>query len=497
MSDDTITPEPSLVLAGQENAHREQQQQQHHHEHDHRRHQLRHNHQHRREAGTTVQDISSVVTEVVATVSYLQQIDVDSKGSTFSVQTVLASPTASTTDASTSASAALATTTPAASSYVSEIGFAASSTNSTQSLISSSSQQITLSEASSSAALSSATTFSNSSTSSTSLSSSSRSSLTYLTSSSSTDSSTSSSSSSSLSSTSSSTSSESSSTTSTSSLYSPSSSSYQPTSTGAGGIGAGGTGATSGATPSSTGGSGNNSDSGSATSTTPQVLGGVLGGLAGLALIGFLLLLLIKWYRRKHSMLPLGNGNEGSITDQVRDAPPSQPSGGMVQRRSLAFAVPAALASLAGYNKRSSQRTQGTVSSTAGSERGFYRVSGRKLPSVLQTGGDGYGGGVPGVHDSTMSGSSFYRDSTGFYGGPGSPPPSSVPFAPERDRDSGVPVMRPSPARTPVTEHGPFGPSVVPPPPTLTPPPPRRPDGLGRSHPSQDGSHASRFTEEV
>jgi hypothetical protein len=188
-------------------------------------------------------------------------------------------------------------------------------------------------------------------------------------------------------------------------------------------------------------------------------------------------------------MISLGDGNQG--TDQVREAPPSQPPpGGISQRRSLAFAVPAALASLTGYNKRASQKTVGPASSTAGSERGFYRVSGRKLPSVLQTGGDGYGGGVV---DNTLSGSSFYRDSTGLYGGPGSPPPASSPVMPERD--SGVPVMRPSPARTPVTEHGPFGRATSPPPPPLTPP--SRPDVLGRSHPSQDGSHASRFTEEV
>lgn len=288
----------------------------------------------------------------------------------------------------------------------------------------------------------------------------------------------------------SSSSSSSSATSSTSSRYSPSSSSYQSTSTGAGGIGAGGTGVTSGGTPSSTAASGT-SNSGSNT-VTPKILGGVLGGLAGLALIGFLLLLLIKWWKRKHSMLPLGNGTEGA--DQVREAPPppSGPPGGMSQRRSLAFVVPAALATLTGKNKRASQKTVGTTataSSTAGSERGFYRVSGRKLPSVLQTGGDGYGGGV---HDNFPSGSSFYRDSTGFYGGPGSPPPASSPVMPPRD--SGVPVMRPSPARTPVTEHGPFGRGTTPPPP-LTPP--RRPDQLGRSHPSQDGSHGSRFTEEV
>ena len=159
----------------------------------------------------------------------------------------------------------------------------------------------------------------------------------------------------------------------------------------------------------------------------------------------------------------------------------------MVERRSFVYAVPAALASLTGY-KRSSQKTERTISSTAGSERGFYRVSGRKLPSVLQTGGDGYGGGML---DNTLSGSSFYRDSHGFYGGPGTPTFPTL----ETQRESGqigTPVMRPSPARTPVTEQGPF--SAVPPP---LDPLPSRPDVLGRSHPSQDGSHASRFTEEV
>jgi hypothetical protein len=192
-------------------------------------------------------------------------------------------------------------------------------------------------------------------------------------------------------------------------------------------------------------------------------------------------------------MLSLGSisGGTGGGMDTIHGGDPPQPSGGMVEQRSFAYAVPAALASLTGY-KRSSQKTDTdrTISSTAGSERGFYRVSGRKLPSVLQTGGDGYGGGINDINANTLSGSSFYRDSQGFYGGPGSP--SFPPVGTSTQRDSGVPVMRPSPARTPVTEHGPF--SSVPPPPT---PPIRRPDVLGRSHPSQDGSHTSRFTEEV
>lgn len=192
-------------------------------------------------------------------------------------------------------------------------------------------------------------------------------------------------------------------------------------------------------------------------------------------------------------MLSLGSGAPGG-QDTITEGPPSQPSGGMTERRSMIQAVPAALASLTGY-KRSSQKTERTISSTAGSERGFYRVSGRKLPSVLQSGGDGYGDVIDNRNANTLSGTSFYRDSSGFYGGPGSP--SMSPIGISTQRDSGIPVMRPSPARTPVTEHGPFFPMPPPPPPINTSSPTHRPDVLGRSHPSQDGSHTSRFTEEV
>jgi hypothetical protein len=182
-------------------------------------------------------------------------------------------------------------------------------------------------------------------------------------------------------------------------------------------------------------------------------------------------------------MLSLGSGDPGTGTSMSRGLGPAPPhsSGGMSERSNL-FVVPGALASLTGF-KRSSKQTDQTMSTDAGGERGFYRVSGRKLTSVLQSGGDGYGDSVA---DNTLSGSSFYRDSQGFYGGPGSP--TSSPLAGIQRPESGIPVMRPSPARTPVTEYG-FGPAP------LTPP--HRPDVLGRSHPSQDGSHASRFTEEV
>jgi hypothetical protein len=265
----------------------------------------------------------------------------------------------------------------------------------------------------------------------------------------------------------------------------------QSTSTGAFGGVVGGTAVTSGTVSTgSTSGNGSNSSSGSPVSTR-AVVGSVVGSVAGVAVIAILLLFLIKWRKNGNgALLSLGSGRDGAGDGaDAMTRGPSQPSGGRMEQRSFACAVPAALASLTGY-KRSSRQTDQTVSSTGASERGFYRVSGRKLPSVLQTGGDGYGGGIP--NDHTLSGSSFYRDSHGFYGGPGTP--SFPPLETHRESGQiGTPVMRPSPARTPVTEQGPF-PTAVPP--DLDPLPPR-PDVLGRSHPSQDGSHASRFTEEV
>lgn len=252
-----------------------------------------------------------------------------------------------------------------------------------------------------------------------------------------------------------------------------------------GGVIAAGTGVTPASeTGSSTTQSTSDSNPGPSPTPTPVVIGGVVGSLAGAAVLIICLLYIIRWRKRGKGMLSLGSGNDGGDTSRAQ--PAIQPSGGMTEQ-TRGFAVPAALAALTGYSKRFSEKTERTVSSTAPSEKGFYRVSGRKLPSVLQTGGDGYGGGPP--RDSTLSGSSFYTDSQGFYGGGLSSPP--IPLS-HRQSAGGIPFMRPSPARTPTQESSPFAFSE-----SVTPPPPRRPDVLGRSHASQDGSHASRFTEEV
>ncbi|KAH7321705.1 hypothetical protein BKA65DRAFT_482151 [Rhexocercosporidium sp. MPI-PUGE-AT-0058] len=475
----------SLLLASHDRAHRE--------------HIHQHNLLHRAGWGNVV---GATVTEVVATVSVIQQVTVDSNGITIGLYTFTADSTGGTSFPPTTTENATPSITPA-SPGTSGSGSTASSTagsgpgdqqannaaSSSQSLLSiqnlqSSSAATTpssipttfasiLANSTSLIPVSSATSltpsFSNSSTSSSTLSGSSSDSVSVNL----------------LSSSTISDESSTSSFASTSSVFSTNSAS--PTATPTDGIGGGGTGTGSGDTSTGTAaaGSGDGSDS---TPSTSTVVGGVVGGVAGAAILIFLLMFLIRWKRRNSSMLALGSGEGDAATS--RSVPPSQPPGGMAERSSYgAFAVPAALASLTGY-KRSSQRTEdrNTISSTAGSERGFYRVSGRKLPSVLQSGGDGYGGGI--MESNTLSGSSFYRDSQGFYGGPGGPvsPPLGLSMA----RDSGVPIMREGPARTPVTEQGPF----ANPPAPLTPPP-RRPDVVGRSHPSFDGSQRSRFTEEV
>lgn len=301
-------------------------------------------------------------------------------------------------------------------------------------------------------------------------------------------------------------------------------------------------------------GAGSSGNSGPPTST---VVGGVVGGVCGLALLIFLLLLFLR-LRRKGAL-------RRTISPPIPQT--SVPSGataegGTMTERSSA-AIPLAAAGFwRSLRPRSGQTA--TTTETAPSERGFQNLGGRKLESVLSTQGDGYGdlpfgaagtsgglgptpargqappaipivtaapGAVPG-HSSpeSLSGSSFYRDSHGFYGGPQAgqeniePPsnntsmyvgPGSRPTSLAVSQDTGYPetgegvaVMRPGPARTPVTSQGGFSPmrgssrmprgTAAPHVPGTVPedlPQPR--DGVGRSHPSLDGSRGSRFHEDV
>ncbi|KAL8683082.1 MAG: hypothetical protein Q9186_000896 [Xanthomendoza sp. 1 TL-2023] len=290
---------------------------------------------------------------------------------------------------------------------------------------------------------------------------------------------------------------------------------------------------------------------GGSTPSTPTLVGGVVGGLAGLALIIVLIIFLL---RRRRQI-----GQQRNISPPIPQSASTGPgaaSGTMTERSSAA--VPFASAAFFRRLRPGSGATASTTE-TAPSERGFQNLGGRKLESVLSSRGDGFGdlpfgaagtstapgpssarsqpppsipivtaapSAVPG-HSSpeSLSGSSFYRDSRGFYGGPGqgqaepeaasnsssmvvgpaSPPQSPRhPASGSSQQHEGIAVMRPGPARTPVTTQGGLSPMRGPPT-RGTPPPPHIPgtilerprDGLGRSHPSMDGSRGSRFAENI
>lgn len=210
-----------------------------------------------------------------------------------------------------------------------------------------------------------------------------------------------------------------------------------------------------------------------------QIVGGVVGSVAGAAFFILLVMLVLRYKKRRQAQLALedNNGSMGSRAIAQGDG-----SGGpaMSQRSSMPAAVAAAMASLTGKRKPPPEPAPE-------GERGFYRVSGRKLQSVLQTGGDGYAD----PHVSVASGNSdYHRGSQAFDRGDG--PSNHLTLGSPMRPVSGVMVMRDGPGRTPVTEQNPF---ADPP----SPPPTRGPGTLGRSLASQDGSGASgsRFREGI
>ncbi|MCJ1384803.1 Mucin-21 [Xylographa soralifera] len=241
---------------------------------------------------------------------------------------------------------------------------------------------------------------------------------------------------------------------------------------------------------------------------TPAVVGGVVGGVAGLTIILVFLLFLVRWKRRR------------MLNQQLRDgdpefAPPGTAQSGMAMAES---AAPLAGTGLVPFFRRlrpHSGQTIATTTTTASTERGFQNLGGRKIESVLVSGGDGYGGLAPNSA-ANLSTTSFYRDAQGnTYGGTGSTPssmyvgPGSPPTSPRRPpvgasvhpdpraSDKEVAVLRSGPARTPVTTRGFESPPRPVPTRQPTPPPIIRPDAIGRSHPSFDGSRGLLFTSYV
>ncbi|KAH7070629.1 hypothetical protein BKA63DRAFT_535649 [Paraphoma chrysanthemicola] len=222
---------------------------------------------------------------------------------------------------------------------------------------------------------------------------------------------------------------------------------------------------------------------------TPQVVGSVVGSLAGAALILAIILLLLRRHRRKRQGALQLTGDETTERTQP-----------MIQDSSRNNRIPSAfLNRFSGLSRSTAETT------TSGGERSFQRVSGRKLPSAFSEGmtSEQFSRG------GTMSGSSFYQDDHGTYGGAG--------LSKELEKDlGGSPVaagagmmnIRPSPARTPVIRHpdddvNPFAdPAPFPTARThLSPPQSPNPEiprsTLGRSLQSADGSRSSKFTENV
>ncbi|KAL0467322.1 hypothetical protein QR685DRAFT_83775 [Neurospora intermedia] len=278
-----------------------------------------------------------------------------------------------------------------------------------------------------------------------------------------------------------------------------------------------------------------NNSSGLTPTAQRSIIGGVVGGAAGMALIAFLLLLLLKWKKRNGggNIRLLGEG--GSLAAAARKRGGNEHGGGALEggeggggsggggggggnggggggmtERGLPYAVPSALANLTGAKRFSAASTEAPAS-----EPGFYRVSGKKLISVLESGGDGYSD--PDPHESV-----YYRDSVAFTDGTtgalglgGQRLKLGSPMRPI----SGVPVFRSGPGRTAIVQQdggstgaratSPFSDDTHPVTPASPigshgpPSPPARasllPDPIGRSLVSRDGSRGSgsRFTEDM
>ncbi|KAF2635747.1 hypothetical protein P280DRAFT_493550 [Massarina eburnea CBS 473.64] len=258
-------------------------------------------------------------------------------------------------------------------------------------------------------------------------------------------------------------------------------------SAGGGGWGGGDPANTASTSSSPTAGVTESQSSGNGTSLgTPEVVGTVFGSLAGAALILALLLFLLKRHKRKQQKTP------PQLTGE--DHADSQPMAQAAAARG-SYVAPSFLNRFSGVSRS-------TTDTTSTGERGFQRISGRKLPSAFSEGmtSEQFARG-----EGTLSNSSFYTDDKGVYGGPGIVIPKDFAFAKETGEPTHAGVVgtkervMPSPARTPVLHHpDPFN-DVT----TLSPPlspnsdyPPTR-GTLGRSLHSHDGSRSSRFTENV
>ncbi|KAF3387645.1 hypothetical protein F1880_000193 [Penicillium rolfsii] len=290
----------------------------------------------------------------------------------------------------------------------------------------------------------------------------------------------------------------------TTSSYTPVSTSGSSTDSGNGSGSGSGSGSTSVATTSqskSSSGSGSGIDP-----TTSKIVGGVVGSVAGLAMIFLVLFYLFR--RRKLLLQQKGTGtvplpsDDGGTTREMTTRSSNEPL------FSASYLAPA-------FMKRWRQstmtvRSESTVSSNP-SERGFQKISGRKIPPVLTHGGDGYGGRLDG-DSPTLPGFPPMSPAGGATTSPSSlaPPPTSpygmvldTKYTQEAEERAESPV-RPPLVHLPTSSSVNVGvvTTVTPSTPIAEPQSaiaviPQGPDGLGRSLASYDGSRSSRFTESI
>lgn len=129
-----------------------------------------------------------------------------------------------------------------------------------------------------------------------------------------------------------------------------------------------------------------------------QMVGGVVGGIAGIALVLIAILFLLRRYKQKLRL-------QGRLPKALASSPTAKDFGdagliGLAAPMSLSsrtslFTPAASIASNKKMLRPESEMTtlsNGTSHTGPESERGFQRVSGRKIPSVLTTGGDQFGG---------------------------------------------------------------------------------------------------------
>ncbi|EED19972.1 conserved hypothetical protein [Talaromyces stipitatus ATCC 10500] len=204
--------------------------------------------------------------------------------------------------------------------------------------------------------------------------------------------------------------------------------------------------------------------------------------------------LLLRW-RRKRAQSTAGTTETTSRGIQDGSGPRSAE---MASQRSSN--TPLAAASVLGRWASSSSRRSGRREDGFGAtgERGFQKISGRKIPSVLHTGGDGYGDEigeepVPELRTPPLEATSPVSPVSAIGGGNHHYPPMRDDFI-AAGVGVGAFVLRPSPARTPTTSSVDL---AAPSQSSQTGVSPARPDPLGRTLSRYDGSRSSRFTEGI